>query len=300
MYNMAELLAQQDVQLERLAQQTKQQKYQQQQQQKLQPHQQQQQQTQPEQQPQPKLQLQAQQLVQPQPQQQVKLHLQLQAQQNALPQHQPQLQLLQQAQAQAQMKLQAVQSQQHTHQAHKLLQVGPSGAPEAIQQHADSYALQQGLQFAAQMSSPSKDQLQHPEIVTAREETAAKSRFAELPNTVPLAAGVERLDPRVVHELLKKGGCVLVDVRGDDRAVGTITGAINVKAVDTVPFASKVPDLLQQCRNQPLIVFHCQYSAHRAPTCANTYRQHADNKQRVAIMDGGFRGWESSGLPVFR
>merc|ERR1719247_621495 len=257
---MAELLAQQDVQLERLAQQTKQQKYQQ--------------------------------------QQQVKLHLQLQAQQNALPQHQPQLQLLQQAQAQ--MKLQAVQSQQHTHQAHKLLQVGPSGAPEAIQQHADSYALQQGLQFAAQMSSPSKDQLQHPETVTAREETAAKSRFAELPNTVPLAAGVERLDPRVVHELLKKGGCVLVDVRGDDRAVGTINGAINVKAVDTVPFASKVPDLLQQCRNQPLIVFHCQYSAHRAPTCANTYRQHADNKQRVAIMDGGFRGWESSGLPVFR
>merc|ERR1711865_721789 len=123
-------------------------------------------------------------------------------------------------------------------------------------------------------------------------------RFAEVPNTVSLAANVERLDPVDVQMLLKSGGCILVDVRGDDRASGTIDGTVNVKAIDNVPFASKVPELVQTWRNAPLIVFHCQYSAHRAPTCANWYREQAPQNQRVAIMDGGFRGWESSGLPV--
>jgi len=51
-------------------------------------------------------------------------------------------------------------------------------------------------------------------------------------------------------------------------------------------------------RHQPLIIFHCQYSAHRAPQCANWYREQAVQSQRVAIMDGGFRGWEATGLPV--
>lgn len=160
---------------------------------------------------------------------------------------------------------------------------------QARQQQANSYALQQGLQIAAQ----SQQRKSSPQAATV-----AKSRFQELTNTVPLAAGVERLDPKVVYELLRRGQCVLVDLRGDDRVCGTIEGAVNIKAIDTVPFADRAPELVSLWRNQPLIIFHCQYSCHRAPQCANWYKEKTAGSQRVAIMDGGFRGWESTGLPV--
>jgi len=121
----------------------------------------------------------------------------------------------------------------------------------------------------------------------------------ELPNTVPLAAGVERLEPEMVFNLLKNASCVLVDVRGEDRAAGLIEGAVHVPAIDAAaPFASRVPDLVRRWKSQSLVVFTCQYSAHRAPQCANWYREQADPRQRVAILSGGFRGWEGSGLPV--
>lgn len=159
---------------------------------------------------------------------------------------------------------------------------------------ADAYAMQQGLQLVAQHPQ----QTGAPANPQQQAAPASRTRFAEVPNTVPLTSGVERLDPAIVQELLRSGSCVLVDVRGDDRACGTIDGAINVRAIDKVPFNARVPDLVQSWKHHPLIIFHCQYSAHRAPQCANWYREQAAQSQRVAIMDGGFRGWEASGLPV--
>merc|ERR1712232_285529 len=78
---------------------------------------------------------------------------------------------------------------------------------------------------------------------------------------------------------------------------GTIEGAVHVLAIDAVPFALRIQEYVRQWKEQPLVIFHCQYSAHRAPQCANWYREQAPEYQRVAIMDGGFRGWESRGLP---
>lgn len=170
----------------------------------------------------------------------------------------------------------------------------------ACHQHADSYALQQGLRFVAQLPSPTKKRQQDFNPPEQRAIRQSKSRFAELPRTVPLALGVERLDPVMVQQLLRSGGCVLVDVRGDDRTCGTIEGAVHVPAIDAEPFPARVQELVKSWRNQPLIIFHCQYSAHRAPQCAAWYREQATQNQRVAIMDGGFRGWESTGLPVQR
>jgi len=92
--------------------------------------------------------------------------------------------------------------------------------------------------------------------------------------------------------------CMLVDVRGEDRAAGLIDGAVYEPAIDTVPFTSKVPDLVNRWRGESLVIFTCQYSAHRAPQCANWYREKADPQQRVAVLTGGFRGWEAQGLPV--
>jgi len=122
----------------------------------------------------------------------------------------------------------------------------------------------------------------------------------ELPNTVQCVEGVDKLDPFVVHELLENGSCTLVDVRGDDRSAGIVEGALHFPAVGEVPFAEKVPELIEKCRNQPLVVFMCQYSCHRAPWCANEYRARTDPNQKVAISLGGFRGWEGNQLPVLR
>lgn len=119
-----------------------------------------------------------------------------------------------------------------------------------------------------------------------------------LPTTVPAIAGVEHLDPQIVLEFMKKGSCVLVDLRGDDRAAGLIDGATHVPAIDSVPFVTKVPDLVQKWIGESLVVFTCQYSAHRAPQCANWYREQSNPQQRVGILTGGFRGWQAKGLPV--
>lgn len=125
-----------------------------------------------------------------------------------------------------------------------------------------------------------------------------KYQEMDIPNRVPLVAGVEKIEPEVVHQMLQSNAGVLVDLRGDDRSVGIVPGAIHCQAIDSVPFMQKIPGLLQKFQNQPLVVFTCQYSAHRAPQCANWYREQADARQRVAIMSGGFRGWQGNGLPV--
>lgn len=122
-----------------------------------------------------------------------------------------------------------------------------------------------------------------------------------VPNAVPLGSGVERLDAPTVCEYLRQRACLLVDVRDADRGVGCIEGALHVPAVDpAMPFYARVPELVRQWAGQPLVVFMCQYSAHRAPQCATWYRQQNNPRQRVAILVDGFRGWESFGLPVTR
>merc|ERR1719247_53435 len=101
--------------------------------------------------------------------------------------------------------------------------------------------------------------------------------------------------------MMQSNACVLVDLRGEDRATGLIPGSIHCQAIDKeVPFMSKIPGLMQQFQNQSLVVFTCMYSAHRAPQCANWYREHPNPNpaQRVAILTGGFRGWQGCGLPV--
>eukprot|EP00435_Cladocopium_sp_Y103_P022699 s2476_g5.t1 len=46
------------------------------------------------------------------------------------------------------------------------------------------------------------------------------------------------------------------------------------------------------------MAFFCQYSAHRAPSVANFYRKSCPSKQRVMVVEGGFRGWEAHHLPI--
>merc|ERR1712137_940679 len=123
----------------------------------------------------------------------------------------------------------------------------------------------------------------------------------ELTNRVPTIKNVEHIDPVEVQELMECKRCVLVDVRGEDRAAGIIEGSVHEPAIDSegfVSFPTKVSELVQKWKDESLIIFTCQYSAHRAPQCANWYREKAPPQQRVAIMSMGFRGWEGLGFPV--
>lgn len=121
-----------------------------------------------------------------------------------------------------------------------------------------------------------------------------------IPNTVPTVEGVERLHPLDVYHLIRGRGCLLVDLRDHDRSAGLIELAFHEPAYSQAcpPFTVRLPRLVQQWADKELVIFTCQYSAHRAPSCANWYREATSSSQRVAIMEGGFRNWEASGLPV--
>lgn len=171
---------------------------------------------------------------------------------------------------------------------HPVPQALPQQAPQAQQQQQASQASQLAAATAQQVAAPA------PRVQAARKPYVPP----HLPNTVPTIKGVEHIDPETVGDLLAANQCLLVDLRGEDRSSGLIEGAVHEPAIDTVPFTAKVPKLVERWADRDLVVFTCQYSAHRAPQCANWYREKTGPRQRVGILSGGFRGWEAVGLPV--
>lgn len=149
-------------------------------------------------------------------------------------------------------------------------------------------------------AAPAPPQLAPPRAAGDAQPAPPMYVAPRLPNVVATSAGVEHIEPEQVQALLRAGACLLVDVRGGDRNTGWIEGAVHVPAIDTVPFLTKAPELAQRWADEQLVVFHCQYSAHRAPQCANWYRERASPSQRVGILSGGFRAWEGWGLPCQR
>ncbi|CAK9024907.1 Hypothetical protein (Fragment) [Durusdinium trenchii] len=60
----------------------------------------------------------------------------------------------------------------------------------------------------------------------------------------------------------------------------------------------KMQKYANQWAKYPLVVLFCQHSADRAPQHAGWFKNHARQGQRVAIMRGGFRGWQAARLPI--
>ncbi|CAE7646944.1 ACR2.2 [Symbiodinium sp. CCMP2592] len=151
---------------------------------------------------------------------------------------------------------------------------------------------------------PTKESLQGSLVQTATKTVVSAPRPATGaglvgPNLeVPLSQGVEKLAPLEVDELLRAGQCLVVDVRAADRASGHIKGSVHEPTSFQAPLLNRVPELVAKFSKEKLVIFHCQYSMHRGPQCANWYRQQAPTSQRVAVMEGGFRGWERQRLPV--
>ncbi|CAE7725662.1 ACR2.2 [Symbiodinium microadriaticum] len=154
--------------------------------------------------------------------------------------------------------------------------------------------------------APPKQERMQPSVVQTTKTVVSAPRPSATsglvgPNfEVPLNKGVERLSAQEVHQLLRAGLCVLVDVRACDRASGRIQGAVHEPTTFQAPLLNRVPELVDKFAKEKLVIFHCQYSMHRGPQCANWYRERAPTTQRVAILEGGFRGWEGQHLPVLR
>jgi len=84
---------------------------------------------------------------------------------------------------------------------------------------------------------------------------------------------------------------LIVDVRGDDFIGGHIPGAVNIPSNE---LDEKIPDMLNQYKEVPKIIFHCALSQVRGPKSAKIYQEklETDKKQNVVILRGGFVEWE--------
>ncbi|CDO51689.1 similar to Saccharomyces cerevisiae YGR203W YCH1 Phosphatase with sequence similarity to Cdc25p, Arr2p and Mih1p [Geotrichum candidum] len=88
----------------------------------------------------------------------------------------------------------------------------------------------------------------------------------------------------------------IVDVRDDDRIGGHIKSSINIPST---LFHSSLAALDAKVANVPRVVFHCQLSQIRGPSCASAYWRHTYNEntagqpgqQQIYVLEGGFSEW---------
>lgn len=93
----------------------------------------------------------------------------------------------------------------------------------------------------------------------------------------------------MLHEWLASSNApVVVDVRDHDRIGGHVLNSINVPSHR---FWREVDELSDKLQDADRVVFYCQFSQQRGPTCAQMYARSAPAGQRVYVLDGGFSGW---------
>eukprot|EP01006_Ploeotia_vitrea_P066163 TRINITY_DN94444_c0_g1_i1.p1 TRINITY_DN94444_c0_g1~~TRINITY_DN94444_c0_g1_i1.p1 ORF type:complete len:167 (-),score=19.02 TRINITY_DN94444_c0_g1_i1:234-734(-) len=101
-----------------------------------------------------------------------------------------------------------------------------------------------------------------------------------------------RMHADLLAELMKKKEApVIIDVRGEDYAGGSIPGAIKVPWDE---LESGVDELAAQHKGADKVVFLCMNSQVRAPSCAAAFMAKAkelDSDAEVFILIGGFAGW---------
>ena len=82
------------------------------------------------------------------------------------------------------------------------------------------------------------------------------------------------LDSFGVPKLRNQQNMIVVDLRGEDRASGIIAGTVHVPAMDLL---KQIGTYVEKFRDQPIVAFFCQYSAHRAPTVAGCIVTYCNN-----------------------
>ena len=109
---------------------------------------------------------------------------------------------------------------------------------------------------------------------------------------------IENLSPEQVKQELENGNATLIDIRERDELEqsGKIAGSVHAPrgmiefyADDSLPYHK--PEFQKDKR----LILHCA-SGGRSALAANTLKQMGYSN--VAHLDGGFKGWKESGMPV--
>lgn len=105
------------------------------------------------------------------------------------------------------------------------------------------------------------------------------------------AADIPRLDPPEVHELVKKGQAVVVDVRGSvPYELGHVAGAVWIPLGFVARRAAELPA-------DKLIVTYCTCKAEESSLEAARILASL-GFERLAALRGGYPAWEKAGLPT--
>ncbi len=111
-------------------------------------------------------------------------------------------------------------------------------------------------------------------------------------------AQIENLNPQQVNEEISKGNATLIDIREAEelKQNGSIPGSVHAPrgmlefyADDSLPYHK--PEFDKNKR----IILHCA-SGGRSALAASTLKQMG--YENVAHMDGGYKAWKESGMPV--
>lgn len=107
---------------------------------------------------------------------------------------------------------------------------------------------------------------------------------------------VERINPATLLDWLSGSNPpAVVDVRDEDHIGGHVSNSIHVPSTT---FINKLPALKQLIADKNRVVFYCQYSQQRGPSCAQYYKQTLSSQsqlnQNVYVLDGGFSNWATS------
>lgn len=101
---------------------------------------------------------------------------------------------------------------------------------------------------------------------------------------------MERISPATLKEWLNSDNPpAVVDVRDEDYFGGHIRDAINFPSETFSKDLSKLEEILQK---HDRVVFYCQLSQVRGPTCAKKYIINSTStSQKVYVLNGGFNNW---------
>lgn len=109
---------------------------------------------------------------------------------------------------------------------------------------------------------------------------------------------IENLTPEEVKEELSKGNVTLIDIRESEelKQNGKIAGSVHAPRGMLEFYADpSLPYHKPEFDKDKRIILHCA-SGGRSSLATSTLKQMGYNN--VAHMDGGFKAWKDSGMPV--
>jgi len=92
---------------------------------------------------------------------------------------------------------------------------------------------------------------------------------------------------------------LLVDVRRNDHAGGTIRTSVNLPAQSIYYSLSTLVDLVKATKSIKYVVFYCGSSIGRGTRCAGWFQDALDQREiedvKSCILEGGIKGWVKAG-----